>query len=376
MKSDIEVQVMDLARGGAGVARDEQGRVVFVPFSAPGDRLKVRVLEESKRYAQGEIIEVLTPSPVRQEPPCPVFGVCGGCQWQHLPYELQWKTKFQGALQALKRVQVEAPESLDLIPATQLWEYRNRVQMRGDKGKIGFFRRGSQELVAVDRCAVARPEINRVLEQVQMEGARFGGAYKVEIEVLPSGEVRRIWNSRHAAEGFRQVHDEQNERLKQWVTKEIGACDVLLDLYGGSGNLSFPLVDYAQEIHCVDLSVPKKRPVDAPGHLHFHHSSVFKWVKQNASSPPWIMQGGQNISAVLDPPREGLGKEFAEIADAVEKLKVQHLVTVGCDPDSWAKDVSRWVRRGWVIQKIMVLDLFPQTPHVEAVASLRWPKKI
>src|SRR5690349_20214142 len=120
----IELIIQDLARGGAGVARDASGRVIFVPYSAPGDRVRVRITESKKNYAQAELIELLEPSSLRQQPPCPVFGRCGGCQWQHLPYSLQWETKVKGVLHALGRVQVEPPARLEELAAERIWEYR------------------------------------------------------------------------------------------------------------------------------------------------------------------------------------------------------------------------------------------------------------
>ena len=94
MQPPIELEIQDLSRGGAGVARDASGRVIFVPFTAPGDRVRVRVAQAKKQnYANAELLEVVRPAELRQQPVCPVFGQCGGCQWQHLPYSLQWKTK-------------------------------------------------------------------------------------------------------------------------------------------------------------------------------------------------------------------------------------------------------------------------------------------
>src|SRR5580704_6655799 len=97
----LELEITDLARAGAGVARDPSGRVVFVPLTAPGDRVRAQVVDADKRYAQAILLEVLKPSPLRAQAPCTVFGRCGGCQWQHISYELQWKTKRGGVLHAL-----------------------------------------------------------------------------------------------------------------------------------------------------------------------------------------------------------------------------------------------------------------------------------
>jgi 23S rRNA (uracil1939-C5)-methyltransferase len=360
----LTVTVSDLSRGGAGVAREPGGRVIFVPRSAPGDRLRVRLVSEKKHYAQAEIVEVLERSPLRQDAPCPVFGRCGGCEWQHLPYELQWKTKASGSRHALERVGLAVPDAdWREFPAERVWQYRNRVQLRGKGGEIGFFAARSHDLVAIDHCPIARPEINAALGETRAEGAGLGREYKVEVEVLADGRLRKTWNSGHAAAGFRQVHDEQNALLQSYVASRLSPGRLLLDLYGGSGNLSLALAGTMSEIHCVDLGSPAQAPAGTPPNFRFHRSAVLPWLLRQAPS-------GAPVSAVLDPPREGVGEQFSEIAARLEKLGCDEIVAVGCEADSWARDLSRFARRGWTLRAAAALDFFPQTHHVESVGFL------
>jgi len=370
MEIEFELRVTDLSRGGAGVSRDPSGRVVFIPFSAPGDRLKVRILEQNKRFARGEILEIIEPSAFRQKPRCPVFGQCGGCQWQHLTYELQWQTKVKGVLQALKRVKVELPENLEQIPAERIWEYRNRIQLRGEGSQMGYYRSQSRDLVPVNRCDIARPEINESWEDTRTQASKLKAPYKVEVEVTSEGKIQRSWNAPHSAGGFRQVHDEQNEKLRNWILEAMTGTDILYDLFGGAGNLCLPLVKKMKEIHCIDLSSPKSPPAGVPNTVHFHPTSVLSWLSKRVRNLSFSSSSG-SASAILDPPREGLGESFSEAANSLEQLHVNELVLVGCDPDSWARDLSRWFAKGWRIRRFMVIDLFPQTAHVESVALLR-----
>ncbi|MEO5968493.1 MAG: TRAM domain-containing protein [Bdellovibrionia bacterium] len=371
MENELILRVNDLARGGAGVAKDAEGRVIFIPFSAPGDLVRVQIVEIHKNYAHAEILEILEPSADRQAPPCPIFGKCGGCQWQHLPYAIQWDTKVKGVLQALRRANLEVPSSPELIPSDEIWYYRNRVQLRGMGKELGFFQAGSRQLVPTDKCYIARPEINENWEETREEGSKLSQPYKVELEVLPGGRVRKVWNSPHSAEGFRQVHDGQNEKLKNWVAAVLPDNDVLYDLFGGSGNLSLPLVNQSREIHCVDLSTPLVRPSDIPKHLQFHRASVDRWLSHRVAALKLRKVSPRgSISAIVDPPRAGLKTQLPVIASAVESLGVKRLVAVGCDPDSWARDLSQWVKRGWRLEKVMLIDLFPQTSHIESVAFI------
>ncbi len=369
MQKEVVVKITDLSRGGAGVSRDEEGRVIFVPYTAPGDQVRVRILETQKRYSQGEVVEILEPSALRQKPRCPAFGVCGGCQWQHLPYSLQWDTKVQGLLQALDRVQVSRPLELDSIPAHQTWEYRNRVQLRGEGSQIGFLKAGSNQRVSVDRCDLARSEINEAWEAVRKEGVQFRKPFKVEVEVTQEGEIRTTWNARHSSTGFRQVHDEQNKKLKSWVYEILKNKEWVLDLYGGSGNLSLNLQESVREIHCVDFTAPRLQPVGISSHFHFHRMEVLAWLRSHSQEKQSFF-GKIEGAAILDPPREGLSQNFLEIAQILELLGVRQIIAIGCDVDSWARDLSRWVKRGWEFKRLLAIDLFPQTYHLESVGVL------
>ncbi len=368
----VEAVVEDLSRGGSGVIRSE-GRVLFVPRTAPGDRVRVRVLSIQKRWAEGELLEVLEPSPLRVEPRCPVFGRCGGCQWQHLPYDYQWKTKLSGARHALARVGLQpAQETWLEYPAKTVWEYRNRIQLRGEGRDLGFFEPGTRSRVPVERCDIARSEINARLPQVRDQGARRDGEYKVEIEVLPSGQVREMWNLRHAAGGFRQVHDEQNEVLQNAVrdllmgAESEGAQGVRLwDLYGGAGNLSQPVMERFESVDCVDTGSPASRPVGFPESYRFHRSPVLPWLKRQRPEP-----GSGPLWVILDPPRVGLDSDGGEIVAHLARHRAQRVVAVGCDADSWARDLARFNRNGWRLERAGALDLFPQTPHIESLALL------
>jgi 23S rRNA (uracil1939-C5)-methyltransferase len=363
----LELLISDLSRGGAGVAKDADGRVVFVPFTAPGDRVRVEIVESHKRYAQGKLVEILEPSPERVNPRCPAFGRCGGCQWQHISYATQWKTKSSGVLHALTRTSTKrclAP--LEEMPAERVWEYRNRVQLRGEKGSIGFYAKGSHDMIQIERCEIARPEINSRLPDIRSHGLRRTKPYKVEVEVFADGRVAETWNQGHSASGFRQVHDEQNEKLRHWVAAQIPKGSAVLDLFGGSGNLSLLVSenDPTAEIHCVDVTAPTT-PGSVPS-FHFHRSAVMPWLLKNRD----LARGRASWTAVLDPPRDGLAEEFTDIAGALEAWGVQKILFIGCEPDSWARDVSKFQKRGWELEKVGALDLFPQTTHVESLAVL------
>lgn len=366
--TEATVTILDLSRAGSGVAKLESGEVVFVPFTAPGDVARVRIVSRQKNYCQGELLEVITASALRTQPPCPVFGNCGGCLLQHLPYSIQFESKTKGVLHALKRAGISTETvPLDLFPAPNPYHYRNRIQLRGsiEKRSLGFFARGSQNLVPIQSCAIADQRINDSLPELLKTGLQqFQQDFKLEASVTEDGQVQSAWNSRHSALGFRQVNDHQNAVLQDWVSKHIAPAHTLLDLYGGAANLSQKLANRYTAVHVVDTTIPRDSS-EYPKNLRFHRSEVGKWMKFKFSSQ---VSAEQTISVILDPPREGLGTEFSDIATALESFSVESVSLVSCDIDSFVRDSHRWIRRGFSLVRLGVLDLFPQTPHVESLA--------
>jgi 23S rRNA (uracil1939-C5)-methyltransferase len=368
---ELTLSIFDIARSGSGIARTAEGQIVFVPFTAPGDEIVALVESIEKRYAFAKLQRILVPSELRVTPPCPAFARCGGCEWQHLPYALQWKTKVKGLRIALDRVQVVYPEEIEELPAEEIWNYRNRVQMRGFGEKLGFFARGTNEIIAIDSCAIARPEINSHLEKVRNQGKSLPRPYKVELALNENNQLLEAWNAQHAAMGFRQVHDGQNLKLRNWVANQICDGDLVWDLFGGKGNLSREISARVQEVHCVDIGADSQTEVrNAADNFFSYKSDVLKWLRKLKPR-----KNNLSLTVILDPPREGLSTARTEILEILEHQQARRLIFVGCDMDAWAQDLSRTLRRSWRISKIAALDLFPQTHHVEALAVLDFVEK-
>ncbi len=397
-------RISDLSRGGAGIAHSPDGKVVFVPFTAPGDLVEIEIISDAKSYRQGKLVRLVEPSTERVAPRCPIFGQCGGCSWQHLSYERQFQTKVAGVRYALKRLGVDLTgvNEFDERPALNPWNYRNRVQLRGFQDQLGFFAAQSHEIVAVDQCEIARKEINQVWSATREEGRSLSEPYKVEVEVTESGEIRRAWNQGHAAFGFRQVNDEQNAVLQRLVKEYVCAgferggdsgteggpavtvaapanfSRILYDLFGGQGNFAALFagedgLELFGKVFCVDVGAPDNRgdssvPRGLAAAVKFVRSPVKPWLLREAARVAKGSGGGH--VAIIDPPRTGLDRDVLAISDSLKKLGVTEIVTVGCDPDSWASDLSRFTKQGWRVERVGAVDLFAQTVHVESVARL------
>jgi 23S rRNA (uracil1939-C5)-methyltransferase len=309
---NFEADITGVAFGGKGIARVE-GKVWFVKGTVPGDRVRVKPLESKDNFGEGEAEAFLTRSPLRQEiPPCPVFGQCGGCQWQDIPYstQLEWKRSF--LVDSLRRIGKIEADFTNILPSPEQWHYRSRILIRVHvdlQGQVafGFFKGETRELVSISQCHIASQGINRFLtflsdlrlpenagETFRLEIQELGltGSSKLWITVFPSlgrkqnlepalkqirtheqtawvgssfelGEVSpELFESDlgvdfYATPGqFQQVnlaHNQTLRRLVQDLITELGINRVL-DVFCGSGNLSLPLTGICEEVSGVELN--------------------------------------------------------------------------------------------------------------------------
>jgi len=378
--SPVEMTIQEVSRGGAGMGRDLDGRAIFVPFTAPGDVVKVRLKNSKQRYAEADLLELIEASDQRQDPPCPVFTQCGGCQWQHLPYSLQWNIKREGLTESLRRAKVSTKLKWDEYPAKTIWHYRNRIQLRKKGTQLGFYSRQSHQIVPISQCAIACTEINAAISEILTNTANKDSQVKengkFELSLSLTGQVQQFSPDQHqnqqTSHGFRQVNDEQNVNLLSWIKQSISTFHGILDLYGGSGNLSLALANSVSQIHCVDLNICKGNE-PYPDNIIFHQSAVRTWLecrveetkytrKTSTEQPTWL--------ALLDPPRDGLHKDGDVIIQCLQKLGVSSVILVGCKTDPWSRDVAKFISQGWTLDKVAVFDFFPQTFHVESAALL------
>jgi 23S rRNA (uracil1939-C5)-methyltransferase len=378
--SEIIISIDSLAYGGSGVGRhkiNEKEFVVFVPQTAPGDKVKVKITNLKKNYAEAEILEIFTSSPKRVTPPCPVFGKCGGCQWQHIDYLEQLRQKQSIVEHALKRIAKEDNvEILPIIASPQEWYYRNRVQFRTEGPHAGFYKKQSHQIIDIRECLIAEKNINFELANIINEIKPNDLHQKLKIEVLvdENGLAHRSINQMHGDElGFSQVNTLQNSNMKNYLCELIGkpknssesstGCSGhLLDLYCGNGNFSLPLSHNGWQVYGVDLNKPaiKAAQKKAPA------TALFKAGDCTVETKMLINKNCKFEVAIIDPPRAGAD---ALLWPSLSRLSVEKLIYVSCNPVTFARDWAR-IKSETNLKLISVqpFDMFPQTYHVELVA--------
>ncbi len=369
----------------------------------------MRPVEEKKTYIRAEIVKILRPGAGRVNPPCPYFGRCGGCHWQHLEYAAQVEAK-RRILEEIIHHRFAATRGLSIAmrPCPRPFGYRSRarIQMRGLGGRasVGFFRRGSHAVEDVESCLLFRPALNEAMASLRRLRSRsdtdFGpretdiacseddGSWATEPvepaarEVAPAPArtqemeklplFRKIGEFRYRASAsvFFQPNDFMVEELVSLVQESArnAGRDCALDLFAGVGLFSLPLARNFKKITAVELSPEACRlgslNASAAGFTHVHMVC--------ADVSDWLRREGPSLTSpidlvVLDPPRAGAG---TAVMEQIHRLSPQTIIYVSCDPQTLSRDIAAIDPRRYLIDLVEGLDLFPQTFHFETVLRL------
>jgi len=384
----LDVKIEKIVPNGFGLAFAEN-LTVFVPLSAAGDRLRVRINQLKGKTAFAEIVEILAPSNDRTEPRCPYFGRCGGCDFQQLNYAAQLAAKVGIVTDCLTRIgRINYEPEIPIIASPNDYEYRSRAQWHVDtrRKKIGYFQRKSHDIIDVEICPILKPELQKVLtemretiewesfwsETVEIESATADGEvsiYSSEI-IEPTEEISFTANGEtylHDATSFFQGNPFLIERLVETALKDA-AGETALDLYCGVGLFTLPLARNFQKVVGVEgydkaIDFAEKNIANARlANVEFHRENVGDWLKENSKKL-------KNLDfLLLDPPRSGTEKETVE---RIIELQPKQISYVSCEPSTLARDLKMFCENDYLIESIVALDLFPQTHHVETVVRLK-----
>lgn len=380
----FEVEVERILPGGMGLAHAD-GKTVFVSLAAPGDRVRVKVEREQGNVLFASIEEIITPSPLRIEPPCPYFGRCGGCDFQQLAYETQLAAKSEMIRDCLHRIaRLESVPDIVVTPSPNDWRYRMRAMWQIDQEQhaIGYYERGSRRVCDVVDCAVLRPELQAKLEEVRAtewhqfppdlkhldvvageDGVSFAPPFAHfetrELSLSVRGEVYH-----YNAEAFFQINPSLLGPLIEFALGDASGASAL-DLYSGVGLFTLPLARQFQRVTAVEANAVAvrfaRRNLQDAGltNARVIAAGVAEWFRGATR---------RDVDFVLlDPPRAGA--ESAVIKGILD-LHPPHISYVSCDPATLSRDLRKLMGGGYRIGAIKGFDLFPQTHHVETVVRL------
>jgi 23S rRNA (uracil1939-C5)-methyltransferase len=373
----VELRIEKLVAGGAGLAF-LGGKAVFVPLALPGERVSARIVASKRDYAQAELVEVLEPSRHRVAPPCPVYGVCGGCNLQHLAYSRQVEEKALIVAEAFARTARVETGEVAIVPSLP-FAYRNRMQLHFTPEKrIGLMKRSSSEIVEIPGCMIALRSIQEWIE------ARAGGkrAYE-ELEPYVLGKDRflvfgygeEVWiEGEKGLVGASVAGQDIRFHLKGFFQSNLYLLNYFVpeaveglsgaraaDLYCGVGLFGSFLARAFHSVTCVeqDPFALELAKANVPGEGHeFRAQAVEDWVGTESAAQAFDL-------VLLDPPRTGLAPAVREW---LVGAKPATIVYVSCDPVTLARDSRELVGAGYELQGVKAFDFYPQTSHVECYA--------
>lgn len=414
------ITIERLTHGPYGLGHLE-GKVILVPRTAPGDSARVRIREDRKRYAVGELVSLVEPGASRTAPPCPYVEGCGGCSWQQVAYTTQLSSKQQNVADALARIaKLPETEVLPILPGSAPFHYRRRIRLHRGAHGFGFRRHRSHDVVPVERCLIAQPSVSdavplaarwaaalathiasiEIVEsgtaEIILVGRAEGGFHEsdervcrelhdAELQlagiVLSARNWRRHWGEDRIsyaidantglwidADAFSQINTHGNRRLieelLQW--NACGRNDRVLELYSGAGNLTVPMARKAGHVVAVEAHEALVRNGIENARRHGLGNVEWRWESAQSAVTHLVREGETFETIVLNPPRSGA----KEIVGHLRALSARTILYVACDPVTMARDLGQLARLGYRLRRVQPFDLFPQTHHVEILAEL------
>ncbi len=381
----LKAEIRAVAFGGDGLARVD-GFVVFVPFTLDGDIVEIEIREVKKKFLRGRLRKILTPSVRRASPPCPYFGKCGGCQYQHIDYEKQLEIKMQQVTDAFERVGgLKSPPVERIIPSPQTYGYRGKGEyhvqpMAGKNPVIGFLDVSGRRLVDIEKCEIMDKSINEscaAFRRNMAEADIHPGESRLILWSRDNGDtdeafdrVRRTVKERVFTvprDGFFQANRALVETLVDEVIRlsALSKADRVIECYCGSGLFSAFLAERCRSF--AGIEIDEEAVGCARENLKGLSNSAFSCgdVKDILQGDFFRDEPADVI--VMDPPRTGCEKDVLRV---IATMAPRKLVYVACDPVTQARDIAFFIQEGYELKTIQPLDMFPQTKHIEAVALL------
>lgn len=409
-----DIQIIDILQDGRGVARTE-GKTVFVENAVYGETLDAQIIAEKKNFLEARKINTKIKSDYQRKPPCPYFYECGGCSIMDINYKTQIDLKKNLIKNAIKKSADIVLEDLEIIESPE-FRYRNKIRLQVDKdGGLNYLETYSNKMVKIEDCLIANKiisenlsdiekisiDINQkfegIIEEISIRASKNnillnlkGNFDNRAIAYIKEKYLNSIYNInllfgrdliiisgsgyldykigqkefKISANDFYQVNDYQIENLYGIARDFLGENQKLLDLYCGSATSSMSINDD----NIVGVEINKNAIKDAKENAKRNGLKNYKFIAKNAKFIDSNFIKKEKIDAVtVDPPRAGLDKE---VVKTIANSGIDKIVYISCNPQTLARDIKRFVDRGYKLEKIKAVDMFPQTMHVETVVLM------
>jgi 23S rRNA (uracil1939-C5)-methyltransferase len=404
----ITIELTDMANGGAALGRDEAERVIFVPLGIPGERVLIKAAAGKKRFAWGELIEVLDPSTERVEPQCPHFGVCGGCHFQHIQYGAQLRYKEMVVRDQLGRI--GGFEKIPIKPVLanpEPWAYASEITFsRTNEGRLGFWSSQLAKVIPIETCPITHPELMELFQDVDLvlEGLRKltlrrgdGGAMLAVLEIenveppalttdfpisvalaLPGGQAINLVGDNYlvqsvkgrdfrvSAGSFSYPSPPATDLLLDTIMKyaALESSDTVIELYSGVGAITAFLAEAAHEVVAIEENADAVADT-AVNLATVSNVTLYEGVVEEVL--PLLEVKPELV--VVDPPLTGLPPE---VVDQIVNISPDRLIYVSSDIATLARDARRLKKQGFRLLEVQPIDMHPQTYHVVIVTNWEW----
>lgn len=409
-----EVEIQTLVYGGDAMGRLPDGRAVFVPYALPGEQVRLRLTDQKRNFARGELVEVITPAPERTQPCCGATTACGGCHYAHMTYAAQLRYKTAILRDQFQRIAgIADPPVADIVPSPQEWRYRNTVQFHlAPDGKLGFLAPASHTVIPVEDCPLCVPAITEMLPQLDFsdpDGGAPPGLERIELRAGAGDEIMLVLDSnspippeftvdlpinavfvgpggfeenaplvlsgdeyivfeaagrafRVSAGSFFQVNLPQAENMLRYLLDHLPLKPdtQLLEVYAGVGLFSAFLAPKVARLAAVE-SAPSAVDDFAANLDEFDNVEVYNGLAEEVL-PSLEMKPDV---VLVDPPRAGIA---IPALDALVSMQAPFLAYLSCDPATLARDAKRLQAAGYRLANVQPFDMFPQTYHIESIS--------
>ncbi len=405
-----ETEIIGLENEAQGVCKIH-GMIVFVPKTLVGEKVRIRITEIKKNFARGKVIEILESSDKRTKSRCPFYDECGGCDLRHQDGKENLLFKKQKVETALKKIGKLDVMVDDVIPSFKEDNYRNKVSFKVEDNRIGFYGEGTYQLIDIDYCLLAQNEINDALtvirnylkennNEIKTITIKYGNAmnellldiYSLndkDIEIIDylttnitnlktviyngktvygNGYIKEIANGlmfNVSAKSFFQVNSNGAEKLYDTAIKLAGLDkkDVVLDLYCGTGTITSIVASHVKKV--IGIEIVENAIIDAKENLKINNISNVRFICGDAAKE--ITKIKEKIDVIfVDPPRKGVDRKAIAV---MKKLLPKKIVYISCNPVTMARDLS-YLNDSYNVKKVVPVDMFPNTAHVECVTLL------